>query len=85
MPQSIKASHKDDFLRYLQSFRTRFSQEQVQLLLANTNKIWKPLRKYLTTSSGQLPPQSYILDLIGLLDPSSEHLERKPNKGDNFW
>ena len=38
MSQSIKASHKDDFLRYLQSFRTRFSQEQLQLLLANTTK-----------------------------------------------
>ena len=33
-----KASHKDVFLGYLQSFRTRFSQELLQLLLANTTK-----------------------------------------------
>ena len=32
-----KASHKDVFLGYLQSFRTRFSQEQLQFLLENTS------------------------------------------------
>ena len=33
-----KASHKYVFLGYLQSFRTKFSQEQLQLLLSNTTK-----------------------------------------------
>ena len=43
------------------------------------------LQKYLAASSGQLPPQSTILDLIGFLDLPSEHLERKSRKKDSFF
>ena len=47
-------------------------------------KRWKPFRKYLKTSSGELPAQISILDLIRFLDLPSEQLERKPRKGDDF-
>ena len=38
------------------------------------------LRKYLTTSSGQLQPQSSILDLMGFLDLPSNTLKENQEK-----